>query len=351
LWKSGALIAVALMAVTCGQRFAKDDFSPTSPSVVDALQLAPARQSIPADGFSAATVTATLSAESALKFRTVVFTTTRGTIVGASGDGLTLERSVEVSTRTATVQVQSSRTVETTRVTATVKDVEGLGREVLIDFAPPVASDILRVTAGADSAPADGATLVPITAEISGALPAARRTVTFTTTAGLFVGNPAVSDGSATSTIKQDADSSNHTTVYLRSPSDRIGTAFVTALVDSEPAYSASTSVQFVRAAAKQMTITLDKAAVANDETSSVGITVSLIREPGVPTQGVVVTFEGVDSAGRTRGLFTSVSRSDATGDVKATFTPGTEAALGPLRIRASADGLTASATVQIISP
>jgi hypothetical protein len=338
-----------LMAAGCGTWFDKKDFQPTSPSVVDALQLSVDKPAIPADGFATTLVTATISADAALTHRIVVFVTTTGTFVGSTAsDRRTIERTVESSTAKATVQLQSSRTVESARVSATVKDVAGLGREILVEFTAPSPSDIIRLAAPA-SALADGATITPITAEISGSLPAGRRTVTFATTFGGFVGDPAVRDGSAQSSVGVDADGGNRATAYLRSPSSGVGVAFVTARVDTSPAVSASTSVQFTRAAPERVLVTLDKAALQQNNSSILTVTVTLVREPGVPTEGTIVTFRAVDASGAERGLFTKVQRSDPRGVATADFSPGELAALGQLTITATAEGLSGTARVQIV--
>jgi hypothetical protein len=341
-------LLLVLAAAGCGKWFEEKDFSPTSPSILDALTLTPPRQSIPADGFTTAVITATITPDALLTRRTVVFVTTTGTFVGSPApDKRTIERTVESSTGSATVELQSSRTVEIARVTATVKDVAGLGREVLVDFTPTTPADIIRISAPT-VALADGATITPITAEISGALPAARRKVTFTTTGGGFVGAASPSDGTPQPSIEVDADGSNRATAFLRSPSNAVSTAFVTARVDSTPAVSASTSVQFVRALPQRVLVTVDKASLPRTVAAFTVVTCSLVREPGVPTEGTIITLRGVDSAGNDVGTFTKVQRSNAVGVATAEFFPGTLAAPGTLTISCTAEGITGTARIQL---
>jgi hypothetical protein len=343
-----SLLAVMLLiSAGCGEWFDKKDFLPSSPSIVGALQLATDRSSMPADGIATALVTATISPDAALERRTVVFVTTTGTFVGSTAeDKRTLERTVDNTSATATVQLQSSRTVEVARVSASVKDVAGLAKEVLVQFTAPNPSDIIRLQPP-PPALADGATITPITAEISGSLPAGRRQVTFSTTLGGFVGDAAVKDGAAESSITVDADSGNRPTVYLRSPT-AMGVAFITAKVDDTPAVSAATTLQFTAAAPQQLLITLDKPSLPQDDTSTLTVTVTLIRDVGVPTEGVVVTFRAVDSLGDQRGIFTNVTRSNATGVATANFTAGSAAPAGTMKITASAGGLSDSAVLEI---
>src|SRR5262245_61118615 len=107
-----AVLAIALVA-GCGKWYDQDAASATSPSVLGALKLSPATASIPANGFSTVLITATVSADATLANRTVRFTTTSGTFVGSGNPETgTIERTVD-SQSTATVELRSSKTVET----------------------------------------------------------------------------------------------------------------------------------------------------------------------------------------------------------------------------------------------
>jgi hypothetical protein len=347
--RTSALIVVAAVSTAaCGTWFDKDDFLPSSPSIVNALALASAQPSIPADGFSTARVTATISADAALANRIVVFETTTGTFVGApDATPRAIERMVDTS-GSATVDLRSSRTVESARVTARVKDIAGLSKEVLIAFTPPTAGDIIRVSAAAPSAPADGITITPITAEISGALPSGRRMVTFTTTLGDFLGDPANRTGAGQTSIDAPADGANRAVAFLRSPKDAVGTAFVTARVDNPPV-SAVTNVQFTRAAPQRVLVTTNRSTVEQDFDPPLVVTATLVRDPGTVTAGTIVTFRAVDANGNEHGLFSKVITTNASGVATAEFTAGTLAPLGPLTIIATAEGVSGSTTVQVV--
>lgn len=136
--------------------------------------------------------------------------------------------------------------------------------------------------------------------------------------------------------------------VYLRSPSDRIGEAIVTASVDNSPAVSATTSVRFVRAYPETVLVTTDKPTVAASFDSSIRITVALVRNSGKPTEGTVVTFLATDAGGTIRGFFTNVSRSSSTGVVVADYSPGPTAALGTMVITATVDGTSTSGQARV---
>ncbi len=344
-----AACAVVLGAAACGSWYDKDESSPTAASVLGALTLTAAPTSVQANGFSTVLVTAKVSAEATLAHRVVVFNTTRGTFVGSgSPETTTLERTVD-SENTARAELRSSRTVESARVTATVKDVAGLiSNEVVVAFTAASPTDALRLTAATSSAPADGATITPMTAEVSGSLPAGRRTVTFTTTLGRFVGDPSDTEDEGSTNISADADGGNRAVAYLRSPGASVGTAFITAKVDAQPTVSASASVQFVRAAPQRVLVTTDQPTLPPNFTQTIKITATLARDPGIPTEQTIVTFGAVDSAGNTRGVFTNVIRSNAKGVATADFAAGTLAALGPMTITATAENVSGSTVVQV---
>jgi hypothetical protein len=336
--------------VGCGQWFKSDDFLPTSASVVNALTLTAASPSIPANGFSTVAITATITANAVAERRTIVFETTAGTFPGTGApEKTTIERVVD-SAGNATVDLRSSRTVESARVTARVKDVAGLSREVLVSFTAAGPDDLIKASTAAATAPADGATVTPITAEISGNLPAGRRAVTFSTTLGEFVGDPSDEEAEGKPSTIVTADGGNRAVAYLRSPSSGVGTAFVTASVDAAPTVSATTSVRFVRAAPARVLVTVSQATVMNDFSSpAIAVTATLVRDPGMPTEGTVVTFRAVDVNGVERGIFSKVQRSNAQGVATADFSAGTFAALGPMTITATAEGVSGSTTVQVV--
>jgi hypothetical protein len=323
-------------------------YLPTSPDFQDALTLAVAPPTIPSNGFATTTITASVSPATAPTKRTIVFKTTAGTFVGSgSPETDTIESLVNDTSGSTSVQLRSSRTVQTATVTATVKGVNGLAKEVQIAFAPSASSDVIRLSA-ASSAPADGQSMTALTADIAAGLPSTRRRVTFTTTLGSFVASDdPQQDGGLKRDTAVDA-TGDRAVVYLRSPSDRVGEAIVTASVDSSPAVSATTSVRFVRAYPERVLLTIDKPTVLASFDSSVRVTVTLVRDFGVPTEGTVVTFLATDAAGTIRGSFTNVSRSSKTGVVLADFSPGPMAALGPLTITATVDGTTTSGQVRV---
>ena len=343
--------AVLALGLPACSNFDDSRYLPTSPENQNALSLTVDKTSIPADGFSTATLTARVSANASAGNRTITFTTTVGTFVGAAGDGTMIESTV-ASDGATSVQLRSSRTLQTATVTARVKGNTALAKQQTVTFDAVTAQDILRVSTASSAVPADGSTITPITAEVAAALPADRRRVTFTTSLGTFVADPAapVLGDSARRTINVDADGSNRAVAYLRSMNTELGQAIITAKVDATPSVSADTSVQFVRAFPTQVLVTTSAPTVsANFGATGITVTATLLRDVGTPTANTVVTFKAVDSAGADRSFFTNVQRSSAEGVVTAVFTPGTGAALGTLIITATVDGTAISGTARVV--
>ena len=350
-----AIVVAAASACAACENFHSDRYLPSAPDTVNALSLTVAPASIPADGFSTTTVTAQISAGADADKRVIKFTTTTGTIVGASGNGTEIERTVDTS-GAATIELRSSRTVESATVTASVKEVATVSTSRVVTFVAVPAADIIRLSSSASSAPADGATITALTAQIAVALPAGRRSVTFTSSLGTFVADPTAptNDDLNRKTFSTDADGTGRAVAYLRSRKTELGQAIVTAKVDEPPSVSTSISLDFVRAHPERMLLTTNSPTVTASFTATgIVVTATLIRAIGTPTTGAIVRFRATDSAGADRSFFTSITRSDEAGVVTATFSPGTGAALGPLVITATVDGTSVSAqtTVVVVAP
>jgi len=343
------MLAVIALGLPACSNYDDSRYLPTSPERQGALELTVDKTSIPADGFSTATLTARISANASAANRTIKFTTTVGSFIGATGDGKLIESTV-ASDGVTKVQLRSERTVQTATVTASVKGNDTIVKQQSVAFDVAPATDILRVTTTASSVPADGATITPITAEVAAALPSTRRKVTFTASLGTFVGDPAnpVQGDSNRRTVEVDADGSNRAVAYLRSVNTEVGQAIVTVKVDDTPAVSANTSIQFVRAQPTQVLLTTSATTVSAASTTGIVVTVTLLREVGIPTSGTVVRFKAVDSSGADRSFFAQVERSKADGTLTATFTPGAGTALGLLVITATVDGTSVSGTARV---
>lgn len=323
--------------------------SPTEPNAAKALSLRAAASEIPADGFSRVTLTAEIDPRAAADRRTVVFTTTAGTLVGATEDsGKKLSLAVDSAGR-AQVQLQSERTIGTAVVTASVSTAtETLTvQRVEVRFVAVDPGALVRISTSTASAPADGATPVRVFADIASGLPSGQRTVTFTTSLGGF-GAPASQTATATAT----ADGSNRATVDLFGPSDSVGQARVTATVGGT---TVQTFVDFVRATPDTVVVSPSKQQLQASASDSLTLTVTLLRNLGTVTAGTPVTVRVLrpDTNEDLNFLINGLAPSGAGGTTQATISAGSTTHRGPALIEVSVPGTSVKgrATIEITDP
>jgi hypothetical protein len=337
-----AVIAAAALLGACN--YHPRDYSPTAPGTAAALALTSSAASIPDDGFSVATITAQIDPAAAPDRRTIVFTTSAGTFLGATdNNGQKISMAADTAGK-ASVQLQSSRAVQTAIVDASIS----VGSQVLVDqrisvsFVAAGPSDLIALAASPDSAPADGVTAVHVIAAIAPGLAAGQRTVTFTTTLGAFA------DSQARTTMAT-ADSSNHATVDLASPS--AGQARVTGTVAQT---SAQTTATFTPALPDSIIVSPDKPAIKASLDDSTTVTVTLLRSVGTVTKGTVVSYRVVDSQSRDLGfLIRSVSPSNDMGVSQAVVIAGNTSFRGTATIVATVAGASAvgQANLEVVNP
>ena len=259
----------------------------------DIFTFTAANGSIPADGFSRTRLTATVATSGNPARNRVTFRTSKGTLI-ASGT-VNSDSSVDVSvdgSGIAFADLRSSSTVESAIVSATVA---GITKTIIVAFVAPDPGAIVRISAPS-SAPADGATRVPVTATVASELPAPR-SVSFTVTGATFSG------GSTTEAIA--VDGSNRAVIDLVAPAAPVS-ARVRATISG---VSADTVVSFV-AAVPQSIFVSPAAAVVGPNTDN-RISVSLLRDIGVASGGQVVTYAAKDADGNpTGGVFSGVTLS-----------------------------------------
>ncbi len=311
------------------------------------LALESSRSSMPADGFSTATMTARILGTGDLQ-QSVAFSTTRGLLVRFGGPGASDATVQADATGTARIDLRSDVTAGTARVSARAA---GFTRDTSVEFTPVNTSDIITVRADGDQVPADGATRTRIVARVPAELPDASRTVTFTTTDGAFGTNQVPGTLGQVATVK--ADASNTAIVDLRSPLTPV-TAGITAAASN---WTARTALTFVRALPDTVFVQAGAAAVPRAGTSAITVTALLIRTVGQVSDNTVVTFEARDASGAVVGSFANVTL--ATPDpsdpsplkrlkATATFDPADIAALGTATISAIVGSLSGTVTVQI---
>jgi hypothetical protein len=333
-----ALVALG-GAIGC---YKQSDFGP--PAVVDeslVLGTVGGATSIPADGVSRLRLIAQLDPRADLNKRTVIFSTSAGTLVGGNPAGQPGEREVAAdSTGQATIELQSAQQVGPAVVTARIKEVPGLSRSIAIGFTAADVNNVIRFVANPTTAPADGASKSVFTVEVSNALPLGTQ-VTFATSGGLFAPESAA-------TATRSIDGSFRATVELVSPG-AIGTGIVTATANQ---VTRQTQISFVRALPDRILVsTGGKVTAKAGLDDPVTVTASFQRDIGNVTPGTTAVFTATDSSGRSIGLFRDLSTVNASGSAAATFLAGTTTYRGPVTIAVSAQGhaVRGTAVIEII--
>jgi hypothetical protein len=311
------------IAVVCGLALVfgcyKDEHhSPTDPVYAGAMTLSTSVSSIPADGFSRVTITATLKPDTASNKRAIAFTTTAGTFVGAASPGKTTTVTADFS-GAATVELRSSTDVETALVTATDG---GVTHTVNIPFTPVTTADIVRISTSKSSVPADGASVIQVIADIAPGLQGTQRSVTFTTSVGKFV------DGGGT-TVTATAGVDNRAVVDLQAPD----TPTIARVAASANGAKAETSVTCIAALPERVEVDVKFSIAANEDAT---VTAKLSRTIGKVTKDRVVTWSAVDNDGKAIGVFHNVHVSAADETATTLFTPNGTAYRGPITIKAS---------------
>jgi hypothetical protein len=335
----GALPFLLVLAATLAC-YDKDESLPTAPEVTGALTLSASAASAPADGFTRIELNAQIDPRADADKRTINFSTTAGTF--ASNSATTLVVTADSNGR-AQAFLQASTVAQTAIVEASVANAASVVRRLEIQFTSIAPSDLIRAAVSSSSAPADGATVLQVYADVAPGLPANQRTVTFTTSFGTFV---ATSGATATAV----ADGSNRATVDLRAPTS-LGDARITATVGNAVA---QTGVSFTRAYPNSILVNLDKLSVTASLSDSTNITTTLLRNVGTVTPNTVVTYSAVDATtgGPLSLIFRNVTPSNTSGQSTATMSPGNTTFRGTATIRARTDdGTVGTANIEIVDP
>jgi hypothetical protein len=337
------LALLALLLLTAGRCYERSRYNPTPGLVEETLSLTTAgnQTTLPADGISRLLLIAQISAGADLDKRTIVFSTSSGTLVGGTPGAAGMEVAADANGQ-AVIQLQSSQRVEVAVVKATVKEVPGITRQITIAFVGSDPNATLQFVAHPATAPADGASTSAFTVRLSSALPAGTA-VAFQSTAGLFAPENAAM-------VTRTVDASSTATVLLVSPA-AISTALVTATANN---VTQQVTIDFVRALPDQITVSTNgKFQVKASASDSLAVVATFLRDRGTVTTGTVATFKAVDPAGRSLGLFRDVTTTDATGKATATFIAEGVAYRGPATIvvGAAGSGVTGTAPIEIVDP
>ncbi len=334
------LLLALLLALFLAACYDKSDYSPTSTLVdrVIVLSAADGATSLPADGFSRLRIEARLQGDPDFAKRTVVFSTSNGTLAGGTpGTNCNGCQTVPADgSGRATIDLVSSQQVGTAVVRAWPMDAPGITATLPISFGAAQPDQTLQFVAAPDRAPADGATVSTFTVGISPSLPAASRTVTFQTTAGTFApGNMA--------SVQVSADAGGNASADLVSPR-QITTGRVTATVNG---VTREASIRFERALPNVITATVDTPIATAATSTKIRVTATLLRNVGTVSDGTVVTFEAEREDGTPVGLFTNITTT-TNGTASADFLPNTTQA-GTVTITVGAQDTRVTGTVQVV--
>jgi adhesin/invasin len=284
------------------------------------------RTTIPADGFSTAVITATLKRPGGTTLqRTFKFETSAGTLVAAGqAGGRTVSVVADASGR-ANVELQSDKTVGSARVRVTAYD---LPYEFTVDFRTANPASVITVTA-APSAPADGVSTILVTATVASSLPTGRRLVTFRSTLGTV----------STAAVEADGSNAARTTIT----GTAVGQTRITATVDG---VTAETTAQFTSALPDRVFVAPDASSLNTGGNTMIRVT--LLRATGSVSSPLEVAYSATTDAGASIGSFSRVTLASG-GASTAMFNLGTTAYVGVVTIRATVEGISGSATIQIV--
>jgi len=320
-------VSTAYVRVTALDTLYEFQVSFTALTREDTFDVSISSGSIPADGFSASTITVQLKRAVSAQQRAIRFETSAGVLIGP---GQPTAKAVTVNADAngrAVVDLQSDKTVGSARVRVTALD---LPYEFTVNFTAVSPSSVISLSASSPSAAADGVTTIIVTATVAANLPAGRRTVAFRTTLGQIT--PA----------SVDADGSN--TARASVTSVVVGTARITATVDGT---NAETTAQFTQSLPDSVFVAPD--AVTLSSGGSAGIRVTLLRSVGAISPRLQVTFSATTSTGAALGTFSRITLAE-NGVSTATYNVNTTAYLGPVTITAIVEGgATGTATIQIV--
>jgi hypothetical protein len=335
--RSLALVSLAALLSFAGRCYEKNDFSPTAPPTTGALTLATAggATTLAADGVSKLRIVARVSPEADPDKRTVLFSTSAGTLVGTAVNG-----KVPVaadSNGEASIELTSAAQVGQAVVTAEVMGVPGLARSLVVSFVAANADELIRFTAAPASAHADGASISTFTVRIASSFPAGTQ-VTFATTAGTF--QPG---GAATITVPVAADFT--ASADLASPAT-LGQARVSATVQG---FTREARIEFTRALPNLITVSTNGTfAIPPSTSAGVSVIGTFLRDIGKVTAGTVATFRATTDTGAPIGFFNDVTTVKSDGTATATFLPGQTAYRGRVTITVGVEGSSVVGTAQI---
>jgi hypothetical protein len=186
----------------------------------DILQIKVDKTSIPADGVSTTTITATITGAAASDRRELTFTATGGALISGRQEGLEVKATADVAGQVV-VLLRSDTIVRTVKVDVKVQSVV---RSATVDFTAPVADQTFAIATDRTVIPADGFSTANLTVTLNVVGPTASRQIDLQTSAGTLIAAGVVSG----TKISVSAAANGVATAQLQSTKNA-GTARITA--------------------------------------------------------------------------------------------------------------------------
>lgn len=331
-----AVLGTALALAGC-KYDRKDYTAPTEPGQ-QYLQLSASGSSLPADGISTVALTARISANAGA--RTIRFTASLGTLVGAAGSPPALQVEAD-GTGTARAVLRSSRDLGTSVVTAEVVGSTVAAQAVQVDFVAADPNSVVRFVSVPATLAADGTTATPITVAVAPGLPAGdARKVTLTTALGSFSPTALMPSLDVT-----PSPVDNTATALLYSPQQ----AGVSTLSATASGVQRTAVISFVPAPPDAIRVDLDKLQVPNtaDAAGNLAVTAYLTRRAGKVSTGTRATFRALVGNVEVGRIVSQTNLTDANGQVTAVFSPAGTTAPGKVVMTVTAEGSSAKGTAE----
>lgn len=310
-----------LLVVGC---YDPDEYTLTDAKMEEYLKIEIQDISLPADGFSRILITAVISRGADPDRRTVIFSTSDGTLIGGT-KGTNGNEVIADGTGRAEIELQSAAVLGTARLNVRVKDITGLTRDTTIRFAQVNRDTILHfLSPTADTtAVADGATFTRFTVEVSPFIPKDQRKVIFTAVGATLAPN-------TSTTAEIPVDASNLASVDVRSP-NRVGSGRLIAAIAG---VTQEAAINFDQADPSTILVYADKFAIKSGPEHESMITAKLIRTAGIVSVGTPVEFIA-DTNGTRFGIFRAQLPTNDQGIATAIFSAGNTSYRGPVTIKA----------------
>jgi hypothetical protein len=271
-----------------------------------------ASENLSADNYSLLNITAHINPSTDSDKRLVVFTTDLGTFTNntntisiaadAEGNAITYLKGSTVGT--ASVKIANQNQSASKNVVFTAPDADKIFTFGIIN----------------DNIPADGVSFIIVPVQVNTNVPAANRSVNFTTDLGAFT----------TGTTAIPADPSGRLAAYLKS--SVTGSAHIAAASNSITRYL---TVNFIPAVPDFLLLAAN-GTLENGSNHNLTILISSKRSIGIPTPGFGFVYRAADSSGNSIGTFTNGNLTNQTGEASVVYTAGNTSYTGNVTITVS---------------